>query len=281
MKISIGFVIFLCSSISCRIHAENIQYKPVDSDVAYSKITASAYKEPDEYISYGEDPLQFASLWLPSEAKSKKNQLIVFIHGGCWLNAYDIKHSYALTTALAQEGYAVWSLEYRRSGDLGGGWPGTFDDILAGIKSINGLPNHAYTLNNTVVVGHSAGGHLALLAGSQIPELKAIIGLAAITDIVSYAEGQNSCQQATSQFMSGSTTEKSQQYKDANPIAHKMHEKTVLLQGDADNIVPPQQALALGVTVVKNAGAGHFDWIHPGSSAYQQLLRQLHDIFTQ
>jgi len=58
-------------------------------------------------------------------------------------------------------------------------------------------------LANTVVVGHSAGGHLALLAGSELPELKAVVGLAAITDIVAYSEGQNSCQQATPQFMGG------------------------------------------------------------------------------
>jgi len=72
-------------------------------------------------------------LWLPAEGNKKQNNLVVFIHGGCWLNAYDIKHSYALATALAQEGYAVWSLEYRRAA-MRWWMAGSFDDILSGIK---------------------------------------------------------------------------------------------------------------------------------------------------
>jgi acetyl esterase/lipase len=50
-------------------------------------------------------------------------------------------------------------------------------------------------------VGHSAGGHLALLAGGEIKRLKGVIGLAAITDIAEYAMGSNSCQKVTNNFM--------------------------------------------------------------------------------
>jgi acetyl esterase/lipase len=281
MKISFNLILLFGLNLTQWAQAEVIQYTPVESNVAYTKVTSLAFKDADEHISYGKDALQYASLWLPAEGNKKQNNLVVFIHGGCWLNAYDIKHSYALATALAQEGYAVWSLEYRRAGDEGGGWPGSFDDILSGINSVILHTKPAYSLANTVVVGHSAGGHLALLAGSELPELKAVVGLAAITDIVAYSEGQNSCQQATPQFMGGSAIEKPDAYKQANPVNRKMHAQTILLQGGADTIVPSQQASLLEVPIASNALAGHFDWIHPGSAAYQQLLTQLNSIFTQ
>ncbi|AGH46129.1 alpha/beta hydrolase family protein [Paraglaciecola psychrophila] len=61
------------------------------------------------------------------------NPLVILIHGGCWLRAYDIQHTFALNIGLAQAGFNVWSLEYRRSGDIGGGWPSSYDDVKAGI----------------------------------------------------------------------------------------------------------------------------------------------------
>ena len=281
MKIHLFAFLLLAGSSAAQTNDKVIEYAAIDSNVAYSAIGALPFRAPDEQIRYGDDPLQYGALWLPLGAENSPRKIIVLVHGGCWLNAYDIKHSYALSTALAQAGYLVWSLEYRRIGDAGGGWPGTFEDILAGIKYGANLPEHAFTLPNVVVVGHSAGGHLALLAGSRLPELKGVVGLAAITDVLSYSQGQNSCQQATPQFMGGTALDKPREYQSANPINMPLHVKTVLMQGNEDNIVPPSQAFALKATLVLNPLAGHFDWIHPGTSAYQQLLTQLDDMFKQ
>ena len=55
--------------------------------------------------------------------------LVILIHGGCWLNSFDVNHSRPLATALNHAGFAVLSLEYRRTGDPGGGWPSTLEDI--------------------------------------------------------------------------------------------------------------------------------------------------------
>lgn len=256
-----------------------IDYLPVKANVAYSAVTALDYRLPDDTVSYGPDPLQTASLWFADNSAKSDAPLVVLIHGGCWLNAYDIKHTYALSTALAQSGYSVWSLEYRRSGDEGGGWPGSLRDVESGIKQINSYTKKPFSLANTVVVGHSAGGHLALLAGAKIPELAGVIGLAAISDIEAYSLGQNSCQQVTSQFMGGSAVDLPQAYKEANPVAQTLHTHTLLLQGEADNIVPIAQATVTGVPAVMQADAGHFDWVHPGTPAFQSLLMQLKKVF--
>ena len=214
-----------------------------------------------------------------------KNQLdfplIVLVHGGCWLNAYDIQHTYALSTALAAAGYAVWSLEYRRTGDEGGGWPGSLADVLAGIAYIPKLKNHSVDLSKVVLAGHSAGGHLALLAGAKTPSVLAVVGLAAITDIEKYSRGSNSCQSATSQFMAGSYDEKVSEYDSANPRKQKLHINNMLLQGDADVIVPIGQATQSKLPYKLLKGAGHFDWIHPHSQAFETLLLSLQNIFSR
>ena len=249
-------------------------------NVSYSSVTELVTKAPDKKISYGDDPLQYGLLWLPEVTNpQQKAPLVVFIHGGCWLNTYDIKHSYAATAALAQAGYAVWSLEYRRTGDMGGGWPGSYADILAGIGHIDQLENYAVDLSKVVLAGHSAGGHLALLAGGESPHVSAVIGLAAISDFERYSQGTNSCQSAGQKFIGGNYTEKPTAYEQANPQKQSSHNNSLLLQGDADSIVPVTQASESALPHVIVAGAGHFDWIHPHSAAFQFFLAELNKVF--
>jgi acetyl esterase/lipase len=172
-------------------------------------------------------------------------------------------------------------LEYRRTGDEGGAWPGTFEDIIAGINSLNDID--AIESENLAILGHSAGGHLALLAGAQSelldmePDL--IVGLAAISDVVSYAAGSNTCQTATPLFMGGDVSDRAQEYFDANPSNHGLHENTVLLQGDVDEIVPLSQATLSGARTIISSGANHFDWAHPGTLAYRRLVELLDEHF--
>ncbi|KXI29986.1 alpha/beta hydrolase [Paraglaciecola hydrolytica] len=277
-RLILGMLLMVGQSIN-PLAAVPVEYVAVKSNVAYSAVTALEYAMPDDTVSYGADPLQTASIWFAKGPFARESKLVVLVHGGCWLNAYDIKHTYALSTALAQAGYAVWSLEYRRTGDAGGGWPGSLNDVEAGIQRLTSYAPKSFYFENTVVIGHSAGGHLALLAGGKIAELRGVIGLAAITDLAEYSRGQNNCQQASKGFMGGSVSELPEQYLQANPITQPLHKHTVLLQGDADNIVPVTQATALKVPLVMQQGAGHFDWVHPGSPAFQTLLLELKTAF--
>ncbi len=182
-----------------------------------------------------------------------------------------------MATALSQAGYPVWSLEYRRTGDQGGGWPGSFNDIKSALQQLDQLHPYNINTNSVILMGHSAGGHLALLAASELPDLKLkqIIGLAAITDISRYALGQNSCQQATPKFMAGMPHEQPEAYHEANLIYRELPENVLLLQGDADSIVPILQADLFQVPNHIVVDAGHFDWIHPGSPAFQKLMQVL------
>lgn len=241
------------------------------SNMPYSSIKTLDKSEPDSIIKYGEDPYQFAELWQP-DIVLPNNPAIVMIHGGCWLNAFDISHTHPASHALKQAGFTVWSLEYRRTGDKGGAWPGSYQDILQGIdKALQTLKQ------DLVIIGHSAGGHLALLAGNHYHKkhqdrIKKIIGLAAISDITRYSKGKNSCQTATPKFMQGRYQDNKTAYDSANPMIQGFHPNTVLIHGSQDNIVPLEQSLNTKQKVKVIENAGHFDMIHPKTKSWQTIL---------
>ena len=289
----ISLTISLCSS---KIYANNLQdkstadlissdnkgeaicYSPLYHNVSYQEVLELTSQPSSQTFSYGPAETQFAELRVPTQpAPPSGHPLLIFIHGGCWLNAYDVDHTSAFSSALASTGYAVVSLEYRRIGDEGGGWPGSYEDVLSGIKAALELEQAPYNNNKVAIVGHSAGGHLALLAGAALKQnasIKSVIGLAAITDLPSYAKGNNSCQQATPKFIGGSPEDKPKAYRQANPAEADLHPQTKLIQGTADTIVGLNQTLD-EVTVHRIEGAGHFDMIHPYTSSFQTLLKQL------
>jgi acetyl esterase/lipase len=258
-----------------------LTYTSVKSNVSYTSVTGLEFATADQRLVYGKanPELQYGLLWLPDGNEAvEKAPLVVLIHGGCWLNEYDIQHSFPLSTALAEAGYAVWSLEYRRTGDVGGGWPGSYEDIKHGIAFTSNLEHYPVDLDRIVIAGHSAGGHLGLLVGAEFPNINGVIGLAAITDIIEYSRGLNSCQTATIKFMGGKYETRPADYHAANPVETTLHKHTVLLHGDEDGIVPPEQADVSGAKTVMAQGSGHFDWIHPGTGAYQLLLSTLADM---
>ena len=120
---------------------------------------SSAKHQPVVY-RYGADPAQFGELWLPEGAAAGT---VVVIHGGFWRARYDLSLGRPLAADLAARGYAAWNLEYRRA-LAGGGWPGTFEDLAAGIDLLATLP---VDTSRVIAVGHSAGGHLAAWAAGR------------------------------------------------------------------------------------------------------------------
>lgn len=117
-------------------------------------------RETHAVYRYGADPAQFGELWLPAGPAAGT---VVVIHGGFWRARYDLSLGRPLAADLAARGYAAWNLEYRRA-LAGGGWPGTFEDVAAGIDLLATLP---VDTSQVVAIGHSAGGHLAAWAAGR------------------------------------------------------------------------------------------------------------------
>jgi acetyl esterase/lipase len=129
----------------------------------------------DERLAYGPEPLQFGDLRLPD---GEAPPLAVVIHGGYWKANYNLIHTGHMSRVLADQGIATWNVEYRSIGVPGGGWPGTGDDVARAVEFVAELP---VDQARVVLVGHSAGGQLALWAAkrSQLP----VVALAPVSDM--------------------------------------------------------------------------------------------------
>lgn len=286
MRIAPHLLILLSIVASFTATASRVTFPLAPNNTPYSLVAALPSVEPAERWSYAQELSAQYVLYWPALTNNSKG-VVVFIHGGCWLDAYDIEHSKPLTSALAQQGYEVLSIEYRRSGNSGE-WPVAFDDVSAALNTLTKLQERDVDISQITIMGHSAGGHLALLLGSRLADVLPvdvtrvnIIGLAAIVDIAQYAKGDNSCQRATPSFMQGTPNERPSQYHLASPLNYtfadpRIHELR-LLQGQADTIVPWQQAKHPHAITDMHAEFGHFDWIHPGSKAFQTLTDVLED----
>lgn len=242
-------------------------------NIPYSEVIALPYFRYSAEVAYGEDPLQRIYVW---QAADKTSASLVFIHGGCWLNAYDYTHGQAMFTALANAGVNVYTIEYRRTGDVGGGWPGSAEDVISATHQAINLAKSNNANTPVYLAGHSAGGHLALLAAQALSlPVRKVIGLAAITQPALYARGSNSCETATPLFFDGTPDERPDAYKEATPSIENIPPPVVLLQGTADQIVDERQSQLPGATVIVVPGAGHFDYLHSESLAYNTLLNIL------
>ncbi len=134
-------------------------------------VTSLPAAAPAETIRYGEAPSQQVELFLPKRDAQNPDTLrpvVVMIHGGCWQKRFGPELLRPAAGAFLENGYAVWSIGYRRIDEDGGGYPGTFADVG---QALDLLRDHAQAhnldLNRVILYGHSAGGHLALWAAGR------------------------------------------------------------------------------------------------------------------
>src|SRR5262245_16696255 len=119
----------------------------------------------DQRIRYGSQPEQFGDLRMP-KGVSARVPVAVVLHGGCWKARHgelvaDVRNTAPVASALTELGIATWNLEYRRIDNPGGGWPGTFEDVAAGVDRLRMVAaSFPLDLTRVIIVGHSAGGHL-------------------------------------------------------------------------------------------------------------------------
>ena len=216
---------------------------------------------------------------------------MVLIHGGCWEAPSAFDHVRSLAAALTAEGWATWSLEYRRLGDAGGGWPGTFTDVACGADHLKTIAaDCAIDLDRVVAVGHSAGGHLALwlaargsgrrpqLSSARAPlRFHGVVSLAGITDL-EQAAAREVCGDAIPRLLGGAPATVPDRVAAASPVhLVPLGVPQRLVCGALDGIVPLEQARGYeeaarakgdDVTVTVVESAGHFELVDPASVAW-------------
>ena len=238
----------------------------------------------DLRLPYGTDPNQFIDLRLPQN-KAKPHPLVINIHGGFWRAKYSLDHAGHLCAALTAKELATANLEYRRVGNEGGAWPGTFADIRSAYQFlIQNAQKHNFDRQKIVVIGHSAGGQLALCLAAHEPHVRAVISLAGVVDLQRGYQLHLS-HDAVVEFLRGTPDEVPDHYREANPMQLSItRARQWLVHGTSDDVVPPsfsRDYVALkqrrsgkeqeDTHLLEVPGADHFDLIDPRSKAWNSI----------
>jgi acetyl esterase/lipase len=245
-------------------------------------------------LPYGPGQFQFGDLRLPKNGVGPYPVVIV-IHGGFWRARFDLEFMGHFCQALTDLGFATWSIEYRRIGNEGGGWPGTLQDAGKAADYLREIaPVYQLDLGRVIAMGHSAGGHLALwLAGRpQIPApdpmynpnplpLKGAISLAGVTNLRQGYELKLS-NNVVASLMGGAPEQYPERYNGSSPYELlPFSTPQVLIHGTNDEEVPLilsqeyyKKATQAGdpVKLVPLPGAGHFELIDPKSKEWAVIV---------
>jgi acetyl esterase/lipase len=205
-----------------------------------------------------------------------------------------------LASDLARVGYAAWNLDYRRFGEVGGGWPGTVEDVAAGIDHLAELaPSRNLDLGRVAVIGHSAGGQLALWSGARTKaaadapgadpavRVQGVVSLAGVVDLVASARstepgGGVELRRAVVDFLAATPEQSPIRYAQASPLAQlPLGVPQLVLHGTADDRVPVEQsrdyvaaAVAAGdrAEIVELDGVDHFQVIESTKAWWDRVL---------
>jgi acetyl esterase/lipase len=254
--------------------------------LTWAELSKMPLPPPGKRIPYGDAPQQFGELRVPQG--DGPFPVFVVVHGGCWLAGYDLTYITRIAAWLTERGFATWTIEYRRLGDEGGGWPGTLRDVAAAADALREIAKtHPLDVERVFTTGHSAGGQLALWLASRgnLPAdselfvkepvaIRGVVGLAAITDLATYRIGPpKSCHASVEPLLGGTPEDVPERYAHTSPIErlplgvpqvfiHGERDPTVSLESVSSYTAAAQQA-GDRATVLTLRDAGHFETAAP------------------
>lgn len=248
----------------------------------------------DMALAYGQHTDQFGELRLPHGAGP--HPVVVLVHGGCWMEAFDLAHIRPLADAITGLGYATWTLEYRRPNGGEDPWPTTFIDVARGLDELRELAEeHALDLEGLTVLGHSAGGQLALWLAARpmfveehplhIPDplpVTRVLALAPIADMAEFAAVDQGCNAGARQVVGGAPEDWPERYQAVSPVDNlPLGVRVELVHAVSDRIVPLAQSESFAAKFTAAGGevelhglvepAGHFDVLLSYGAAWRVL----------
>lgn len=260
-------------------------------------------RDPDRRVAYGDDSSQYGELRIPTSPGP--HPVVVLVHGGCFKAAYaTVRDLAAMGDALKDSGIASWNIEYRRVGHPGGGWPGTYLDVGRAVDHLRVLAReHALDLGRVVVVGHSAGGHLAMwmAARARLPVgsplyvndpllVRGVMNLAGPLDMTANIAGYETLCRDTviTALLGGTPAAVPERYAHASSITLlPLGLPQVLVWGEHEDFVPQplaeayvQAARQVGdsVRLVVMPGVGHFEIASPRASTWPRVASAIRSL---
>jgi acetyl esterase/lipase len=245
------------------------------------RIAGSYLRGPHTRHRYGDQPQQVCDLHRPHGRGPFP--VAVVLHGGYWQPPYGKLIMRPLCLDLVRRGYAALNVEYRRLGRDGGGWPQTFDDVAAGIDLLASLGDEGLDLGRVTLVGHSAGGQLALWAAGRrelppgapgaVPRVSAarVLALAAVCDITFAGN-------VAVRLMGGLPSDVPERWAQANPmrripldvpvaLVHGRHDSTVKIERSRE-YARVADAVGCPVTLIETDG-DHRALIDPTTASWR------------
>jgi acetyl esterase/lipase len=267
-------------------------------------LTSLPAQAPDERVTYGADANQFAELRVPSGAGP--HPVVVLVHGGCFKTYSSLADLAPAGDALKARGIATLNVEYRRLDQSGGGWPNTYLDVGNAVDHVRSLAKeHRLDLSRVVIVGHSAGGHLAMWAAarSRVPRgsalfmanplpVRGVVDLAGPLDLTANIEGyEGLCRdRVITNLMGGTPAAMPEHYAQASPMALlPLGLRQVVVLGEYEEYVPLRFAQAYiqaaehagdRVQMILIPGVGHFEIASPRAASWprvESVIRSLVD----
>lgn len=228
--------------------------------------------DSDDELRYGTDTDQVVDIFHPPPSTPPLPGVVALLHGGFWRPAYDRRHLRRAARALADEGWIVANIEYRR---LPGDPDTTVADATRGVEFVRvefGGP--------LVLVGHSAGGHLALTAAVRsLGAVDGVLAVAAASDLIE-AERLQLGGGAVTAFLGGPAADRA----DLDPGRQPVPDVPIrLVHGAADTTVPPSLSRdyaardeRIGLTVVDDTD--HVAPMDPDSDAWPATLGAIQEV---
>lgn len=204
-------------------------------------------------VSYGTDSMQRMDVYLPANRSADSTNVLVLIHGGGWV--YGDKSEFVNAIPVLQKKlphYAIVNANYRLANQVTNHFPTQESDIQTALQRIVNASVEYGLSKNIVLLGASAGAHLALLQAYKyntpvVP--KAVISFFGPTDMTAMYNGQSNAyyKMGMQVLIGGTPVTKPDVFQQASPIyfAGKQNVPTLLLHGGRDGLVPVSQSKVL------------------------------------
>ncbi len=248
MKSIFAFIFCLFVS-SVFAQTDSAVIKPVKYPKGYEAVIDAIYHEVNGWK--GREDIYY------NPTAKKPTPIIFNIHGGGWKNG--TKESQGGFSTFFKMGYAVANIEYRLTGQATA--PAAVEDVRAAILYVvQNAQKFNINPHQIVVMGGSAGGHLALMAGLLQNDnvfdgiyknvknysIAAIVDKYGIVDVWDWAYGKIKTSRSATDWL-GSKANDEAFAKSVSPIYYvkKTSPPIFIVHGDADPTVPYQHSVSL------------------------------------
>lgn len=248
-------------SVIAPVAAHRIYGRGVDGYRWALRHLVAAQRSPARRINYGDDPQQYLELRVAGD------RLAILVHGGFWRHAWSLDTIGLNAVDLTERGWSVANIEYRRTG-MGGGWPTTLDDVVTAVRSAM----DAAGATRATLIGHSAGGQLALMAARELGPSATVVSMGGVNDM-DMAVVDNLGDGAAHRFL-GDTNP-----RDASPSSHPPEGRVIIAHGAQDTRVPVRYATAYTenhpAELLLTPDGDHFRFLEPTDAMWTDVVRAI------